>query len=177
MRGAIFIALACLAAYLCAAGCVFGTGSHKGVIGYREGRVFLRHDSTYSVGSLPKGWERMQTRARAISFYSQEYRSSISTDAFCGRGVSNRKLDALGGEIASALENRTLIEEKPFMLGERGALRQRISGFQDGVEVELDLVVVRKDGCVFDFYSVAPPGASPQVAADFEAFFGAFQYR
>ena len=61
-------------------------------------------------------------------------------------------------------------------LSGRGALRQTVEGSLDGVPVVLDLVVVRKDGCVFDFYSVSPPGADPRVATDFEAFFGEFSY-
>ncbi|HPQ82009.1 MAG TPA: hypothetical protein PLZ86_09890 [bacterium] len=177
MRGVVLVISLCLAAGHFAAGCVFGPSSYQGVIGYREGRVFIRRDNTYRVGVLPEGWQRMQTKARAISFYNPTYKSSISTDAYCGSGDSNRRLDALGGDIASALENRTLIEEKSFMLDGRGALRQRIGGFQDGVEVEVDLVVVRKDGCVFDFYSVSPPGPPEGLTSDFEAFFTAFEYR
>ena len=170
------IALSALVAFSCASGCVFGPGTHKGVVGYRNGRVFVRHDKAYRVGLLPEGWERMKSSGRTVSFYNPNYRSSISTDAFCGRGASDRKLDALGGEIASALEKRTLVSERPMELSGRGALRQTVEGSLDGVPVVLDLVVVRKDGCVFDFYSVSPPGADPRVAADFEAFFGEFSY-
>lgn len=170
------IALAALAAGVLAAGCVFGPTTYKGVIGYRDGRVFVRHDSTYSVGILPEGWEQMKTRVRAISFYNAQFKSSISTDAFCGRGVGDRRIDALGGEVASALENRTIVSESPFELDGRGALRQRVKGSLDGVPVLLDLVVVRKDACVFDFYAVTPPAGDPQVAADFEGFYGAFHY-
>ena len=176
MRGRILLALAALAAGVLAAGCVFGPTTYKGVIGYRDGRVFLRHDSTYGVGSLPEGWQRMGTRARTVSFYNASLRSSISTDAFCGRGIGDRKIDALGGEVASALENRVILSETPFELDGRGALRQRVRGSLDGVEVLVDLVVVRKGGCVFDFYAVTPPEGVAQTAADFESFFGAFRY-
>lgn len=176
MRGRLFIAAFVLFAMASSAGCVFGPSKYKGVIGYRHGQVFIRHDRIYRVGELPGGWERMSTRARTISFYNAAFRSSISTDAICGRGASDRRLDALGGEIASALEDRLLVSETPFELDGRGALRQRVRGSEDGVPVVLDLVVVRKDGCVFDFYAVTPPDADPQVARDFEDFFQAFHY-
>ena len=176
MRGRALIVLAALAAAVCAAGCVFGPTSYKGVIGYRDGRVFLKHDSVYDVGRLPKGWKRMDSRARTISFYNPAYLSSISTDASCGGGVSDRRLDSLGGEVVSALEKRRLLSEEPFELDGRGALRQRVEGYQDGVMLIVDLVVVRKSGCVFDFYSVSQPEAAPQVAQDFEAFFSGFHY-
>lgn len=176
MWGKSLLVLAAFFTVASSAGCLFGPSNYKGVIGYRHGQVFLRHDRIYRVGELPAGWERMSTRARTISFYNAAYRSSISTDALCGQGVSNRRLDVLGGEIASALENRTLVSEVPFDLDGRGALRQRVTGTEDGVPVVLDLVVVRKNGCVFDFYAVMSPDAELGVVQDFEPFFQAFHY-
>lgn len=176
MRGKCLLSLIVLVSLLPSTACLFGPSVSKGVIGYRHGQVFIRRDRIYRVGELPAGWERMESRARAISFYHAGYRSSISTDAFCGRGISDRRLDALGGEIASALEHRAVVSETPFDLDGRGALRQRVTGTQDGVPVAVDLVVVRKNGCVFDFYAVTPPRPDPQVARDFEVFFGAFHY-
>lgn len=146
----------------------------RGVIGYRHGRVFVTREHTYRVGRLPAGWERMRAPARTISFYNRTSRSSISTDAMCGRDVSDRKLDVLAGGMLSALENRVIRDESRFDLDGRGALRQRMRGSLDGVPVDVDFVVVRKNGCVFDFYAVSPVGTDAQVEEDFEIFFRAF---
>lgn len=177
MRGKFitFCVLAVLAA-VAVSGCIFKPTKLKGVISYRDGRVYLNKGDYYRVGILPEEWVRMSTRAKTISFYSDRALSSISTDAFCGRSVSNRKLSALAGDATSALEDRNVTEEKEFMLDGRGALRRTITGKQDGISLVVDLVVIKKDGCVFDIYSVSPPDKALQVKSDFETFFGGFHY-
>ncbi|MFH0799297.1 MAG: hypothetical protein V2A66_03850 [Pseudomonadota bacterium] len=170
------IAAAFLSASIFAAGCVLGPSSHKGVIGYRPGVVFLKHNQTYRVGILPDGWERTHPPVRTISFYNPSLRSSIATDAYCGKSVGERRLETLGGEIISAFDDRHMQSETKFDLDGRGALRQRVSGKEDGVPVVVDLVIVKKDGCVFDMYAVMPPDADPAATADFEAFYGEFHY-
>lgn len=176
MKKGILVLIALVAAYIASGGCIFGPQPFKGVMSYRNGRVYLRRGTFYRVGKLPAEWERMRTRARAISFYNPKYRSSISTDAYCGRSVGDRSLDSLGGEIISALEDRTVIEEENFSLNRRGAVRQLVKGSVDGVAVVVDLVIVRKDGCVFDLYATMPPERRELVRGSFETFFGGFSY-
>lgn len=176
MGGKKFTAFTLIAAFIFTGACIFKPSRYKGVISYRNGRVYIKHDKFYRVGRLSGGWERMRTRARTISFYNPEYRSSISTDASCVKGSSDRQLESLGGQLVSAIEGRVFISETPFDLDGRGALRQTVSGKMDGVQVYVDLVVVRKDGCVFDMYAVTPPDPDLQVKRDFEEFFGGFHY-
>jgi hypothetical protein len=182
MRGIAIIATASILAAVVSFGCVLKRQPFKGVVSYDNGRVYLEPDRYYkkgiyySVGLLPQGWERMSTRARTVSFYNESYRSSISTDAYCGKSVRDRTLLSLTGDIVTALEDRKFGDEKEFMLDGRGALRQQIEGKVDGVPTIVDLVTIRKDGCVFDFYLVSPKSAPVDATLNFENFFGAFHY-
>lgn len=176
MRGKVFLIFLLSVAFFFSPACIFRQSPFQGVIGYRHGMVFLGHDRFYRVGELPAGWKRMSPRARTVSFYNAEYRGSISTDAFCGRSISDRKLGSLSGEIISAVEGRVVEAEENFELNGRGALRQRVRGSEDGVPVIVDVVVVRKDGCVFDFYAVMPPNGNVKIKSDFETFFWGFDY-
>jgi hypothetical protein len=183
MRGRTSIILVLMSALAVSAGCLFKQQPFKGVVSYRDGRVYLRPSRSYAgstkfyrVGLLPEGWERIETRARTISFYSADLGASISTDAYCGRSVDDRSLASLGGDLITALEGRKVADEREFMLADRGALRQLVTGTVDGVPTDVDLVVVRKDGCVFDFYLVTQGGAPAGAVAAFEAFFGGFAY-
>lgn len=128
------------------------------------------------MGQLPDGWVRMKVSRRAISFYNESYKASISTDAFCGRSFSDRPLDALAGELSAVLAERETKWTEEMMLDGRGALRVFVEGKMDGVPVNMDIVVVKKDECNFDFVAVRPPNASQDVTFDFEGFFKAFQY-
>lgn len=161
---------------LAGAGCVFKKADYIGVMSYRNGRVFLQNKNYYRVGILPEGWRRMESKARAISFHHDGYRTSITTDAFCGKSFVDRPLDTLAGELATALSDRTTVSTQEFMLDERGALRLLVKGTMDGVPLQMDIVVVKKDGCNFDFIAVMPPDAPPQVTSDFEGFLKGFHY-
>ncbi len=177
MRGTrLIIIIAILLVFAALAGCLFKRQPFKGVMYYGHGKVYIFHDKYYEVGQLPAGWERMKTGARTISFYNEEHKASISTDAYCGLSVSDRTLDSFSGDMTVALEDKKVTDEKEFTLDGRGALRMRVNGKVDGVPTVVDLVIVRKNYCVFDFYSVAPAGGDPDVNSAFEAFFNGFHY-
>ncbi|MBT3181694.1 MAG: hypothetical protein HN337_04200 [Deltaproteobacteria bacterium] len=118
----------------------------------------------------------MRTRVRTITFYNEGLGSTISTDAYCGKNVEARLLDSLSGDILNAFDKKQVISEKEFDLDGRGAVRQLIAGELDGVAVTVDLVIVRKNECVFDFYSVSEGGISPETTNAFELFFEGFHY-
>lgn len=175
--GSVIIA-AVVAAVLFAGGCIFRPQPFKGVISYRHEKVYigLNPDRYYRVGELPAGWEPIKTRARAIVFYNDEHSSTIATDAWCGNTIGDRPLESLGGELLGALADRDVQEEVPFMLDGRGALRQRAIGELDGVPIVLDIVVIKKNGCVFDLYAIMPPDEVEAVERDFELFYLGFRY-
>lgn len=182
MRGKRTIAAAlALASVICVA-CAFKKQPFKGVVGFKDDRVYLTPDryyekgSYYRVGALPEGWERLSTRARTISFYNSAFMSSISTDAWCGTNMKDRTLDSLTGDLVTAIEDRRFSEEREFKLDGRGAIRQQIMGSYQGVPTAVDLVTVRKGDCAFDFYLVSQGGAPAEATEDFEAFFGDFEY-
>ncbi len=145
---------------------------------YRNGKVFLQYGGYYRVGLLPFGWRRIKWSSKAVSFYNDSYKSSISTDAFCGKSFVDRPLDALAGELSAALsdDRETKWTQEMFLDG-RGALRVFVTGTMDGVLVNMDIVVVKKNDCNFDFVAVSRPDSPKEMTKDFETFFGGFSYQ
>ena len=176
MKRACLTAIVLIALAALLFGCIFKQQPYRGVMSYRHDKVYLHKNDYYTVGVLSAGWARMKTHARTISFYNGPYRSSITTDAICDRSEANRTLSSLAGGMAGALESRAVVEEREFMLDGRGALLRRLTGKIDGVATELDLVVTRKNECVFDFYLVAPKDADDAAHVDFETFYDGFRY-
>jgi len=172
----ILCGLFCVFSIYLLAGCVFGTSESIGVMSYRHEKVYLQNRTFYKVGRLPSGWRRMESKARAISFYNEAYKASITTDAFCGKSFSDRPLDTLAGELTSVLSDRTTVSTQDMMLGGRGAKRFLVLGKMDGVPLQMDAVVVKKNSCNFDFVAVMPPDAPADVKQDFEGFFNGFHY-
>ena len=50
----------------------------------------------------------------------------------------------------------------------REALESRVEAKLDGVPVDLVLVVMKKDGCIYDFTYVSPPGRVDERKRDFD---------
>ena len=151
-------------------GCFHGRPSHA-VIGYRDGRVFIKKDSAYRVGKLPSSWHEFNTRAKAAAFHNDGIGGTISTDAFCGASFEDLPLKTLTGQLFAGVAKRGIIKEEEFVLDGRGALRTVSSGMVDGVSLKFDSVVVKKNNCTIDFVYIVPPENYSRGAADFEAFF------
>ncbi len=147
------------------------------VMGYSPGKV-LTEKSSYEVGLLPAGWNRVHIPPyRTISFYNKKYRSTIETDAFCDESYDDASLKVLTTHLQFALTDKKVRLEKTFTLDQRGAYRSVVDGKVDGVLILLDTVVVKKDNCLFDFSLVAPPYHYENASDDFEIFFRGFKYQ
>jgi hypothetical protein len=70
---------------------------------------------------------------------------------------------------------REELSQQLITLDGREALRSRHAAKMDGVPVELELVVLKKDGCVFDFTYVAPPGQAQARMSDFDGLLAGFR--
>ena len=70
----------------------------------------------------------------------------------------------------------TVVRQEPLALVGREALRTRVDAQLDGVPVALDLVVLKKDGCLFDLSYIAPPHSFEQGRGDFESVVAGFEF-
>jgi hypothetical protein len=73
------------------------------------------------------------------------------------------------------VEHKHELEREVFTLDGRAAMRVRLTGALDGVAVGLDLVVLKKDDCVYDLELVAGERAFPESDQDFWRFVQGFQ--
>lgn len=172
----IIVLFVILAGIVLSSGCVFGPNRYYAVMSHRGNRVFITHDHWYYVGKLPDDWENLKTRARAASWYNALYRSTISTDVFCETTAADRSLSSVASEIASSVEDRKVTKSSEFMLDGRGALREKVVGFVDGVPLAMDVVVTKKNNCAFNMAAVMPPEEVSNVAPVFEEFILGFHF-
>jgi len=166
-----------LAGLLCAAlmACFGGVQKTGKVVSYQPGKVITKK-GYYQVGDLSSDWSPMSLKKAIISFYNQKVGATISTDAFCDQAYDDAPLNMLARHLFAGLQDVKVVEEKPLMLSDRGALRTYFKASLDGVPVTVDSVVIKKDWCLFDFYLVSPPDRHSDALADFENFYRGFAY-
>src|SRR5690606_3292323 len=80
----------------------------------------------------------------------------IAVNAEC-EDHGDPSLAVLTNHLLIGFEDRVIRERESLQISGRGALRTRVAATLDGVPVEMELTVLKKDGCVYDLVYLAPP--------------------
>ncbi len=151
------------AAALLAGGCRSAAFSHD---------VYADKRTTYRVGELPTQWVRTRSEGGDVA-YAHERGGTIYTDHACQGDIKDAPLDVLTNQLL--FDVKILSESRqPITLDGREALRTRVSGELDGVPIELDIVVLKKDGCTYDLVLVSGPKTFDDRDRDFDRFIHEF---
>lgn len=156
--------------------CLFGPGSGPKVLGYHQGKVHLTGNRFYEIGVVPSGWRERRVGRQAVSFHHPALEARITTSAWCGQSFEDVPLRSLMGHLFSGTRPERMIAETRFELDGREAMRQQSVRRVDGVLLHFDAVVLKKDGCSFDFFAVAPPVHADAVQPVFDAIVSGFHF-
>jgi hypothetical protein len=146
------------------------TGCHRVTF---EDSVFSKPQVSYRVGKLPGYWHRVFVEGNDLAFSEADTGRAISINSTC-EGHDDPPLEVLTRHLLMGFTEREELSQQLIALDGREALRSRYTAKLDGVPVELELVVLKKDGCVFDFTYVAPPAQAEVRMPDFNALIAGF---
>lgn len=136
--------------------------------------VLSKPDVRYRVGELPGHWKRVWLEDNDVAFSEPGTGRAVSVNATC-EGHDDPPLPVLTRHLLMGFTERQELSQRLIPLAGREALRSRYLAKLDGVPVQLELVVLKKDTCVFDFTYVAPPEAAEERLADFEGLLAGFE--
>lgn len=120
---------------------------------FRNG-VYERSGVVYRVEAPPK-WEFLSFTGNDLAWGGPEG-EVIAVNAEC-EGHGDPSLAILTNHLLIGFEDRRVMEREELMVTGRGALRTRVQARLDGLPVEMELTVLKKDGCVYDLTYLAPP--------------------
>jgi hypothetical protein len=140
-----------------------------------EDSVLQKSDVKYRVGSLSNEvWQRTAFADNDLAFVERGDTGRVmATNSTC-KDHDDPSLPVLTKHLLMGFTERQDLGQRSFTLDGREALRSRYVAKLDGVPVSLELVVLKKDNCVFDFSYVAPVGTADARMADFESLFAGF---
>lgn len=161
MRWAIYPTLLLTLAAACAKNGVFRDG------------VYADDSVRYRVGTLSGAWNRVAETGGQIAFIERSTTATILAHAVCG--ALDAPLGVLTQHLLIDFTEKRFLSRKTIPFADREALRSRVLAKLDGVPVEIDSVVLKKDGCVFDLTYSAPPAHFAARHQDFEGFLQGFQ--
>lgn len=139
-----------------------------------EDSVLSKPEVRYRVGELPKYWRRVWLEGNDLAFSEEGTGRALSVNATC-KGHDDPPLPVLTRHLLMGFTERQEVDSHLIAMDGREALRSRYLAKMDGVPVELELVVLKKDNCVFDFSYVAPPGFAAERMPDFDALLAGFE--
>lgn len=139
-----------LAALIVGGGCG-GGGS------YRAGR-YTDAEAAYRIGDPGEGWRRVGVEDQNDLAWAHDALSAVvQVNASCDPDL-DIPLVALTNHLLIGFTDRDLESQEIIAMDSREALRTHVRARLDGVPREILLHVLKKDGCVYDFALVAPPG-------------------
>ena len=129
----------------------------------------LREDRSVSNFIFPepfKGWKVLPPSEGAQRLYQHVSGSILSVSSLCDR-YATAPLSRLVRNPLTPLGAYKELESKKLRIADRDAEQLHVSGSLDGVKVEVVMIVLRKNECVFDFSLQASPQIQNAVKNDF----------
>jgi hypothetical protein len=155
------LTLACFAA-----GC--GAANHFDGGVYRNGSV------AFGVPAVPTDWTRVEVSAATLAFRDGRDEASVLVNARCTHFDDDVPLSALTNHLIMGTTEREILSQETVPFDSREALHTLMRAKLDGVLLEYDVFVMKKDGCIYDLVYVAPPGTFDGGAPAFERFVSGF---
>ncbi len=160
-RGLFLGALACVSLVSC-------TG-HTVKDGY-----FTKGWLRYRVATPDPGqWEQVKFVENDLAWVNRNTAHVLSVNATCDEH-GDPGLDVLTTHLLFGFTDRTLKSRETKMIDGREALLSNYVAKLDGVPVEIDLAVLKKNDCVHDFIYVSPAGRAGEHRPEFDRLLAQF---
>jgi hypothetical protein len=144
---------------------------HQGAF---SGGFYTKRGVQYYVGSVPPGWRPQSFRGNDIAYVAEDSEHLIAINATCEE-YEDAPLKVLTQQLLMGFTERKLIKQELRTVQDREALYSHYLAKMDGVPRELMLVVLKKDGCVYDFMYISPPGRFDEKLPSFEEILNRFR--
>jgi hypothetical protein len=129
-------------------------------------------EASFRLEALSGDWRRVSFADNDLA-WSDGAGSIVAVNALCD-GHGDPSLKVLTDHLLLGFENRDVLEREEMRISGRGALRTRANASLDGVPVEMELTLLKKDGCVYDLVYTAPAGRFGVRAADYRRLVQSF---
>ena len=139
-----------------------------------DGRVFRSGNIAFELSSLPSSWRQIEVTDTAVAFRDDSRNATIAVNGRCGKDADDVPLRSLTQHLFIHFTERAIIEQQTIELDAREALVTDASAKLDGVKKHFRVVVLKKDGCVYDLMLIARSQPSSAQLEEFDGFVRGF---
>jgi hypothetical protein len=127
-----------------------------------DGKVFRRGDIAFRLEHLPPTWRNIEISDTALAFRDDRNSATVAINGRCGKDADDVPLRSLTQHLFLQFTERRIEQQELVPLDGREALQTQMIAKLDGVEKHFHVVVLKKDGCVYDFMQVANGPQDPE---------------
>lgn len=139
---------------------------------YSDGH-FVEGNKRFDVGAPGPGWARLDAGNNAIAWTNAQSNAVIQVNASC-KPELDIPLGALTNQLLIGFTERTDETREVVPFDSREAMRTSLTAKLDGVTRKMLLVVMKKDGCVYDMSLLGEPAHFDAAAPVFEQVLQSF---
>jgi hypothetical protein len=132
-----------------------------------DGRVFRKGDVAFRLEHLPPRWRPIEINDTALAFRDDDNAATVAINGRCGKDAEDVPLKSLTLHLFLQFTDRQLDDQELLSLDGREALRTEMTAKLDGVQKYFHVVVLKKDGCVYDFLQIANQHLDKEPFLDF----------
>jgi hypothetical protein len=138
-----------------------------------RGGIVSTPDTRYRIGPVAADWHQVNLSGSDFAWVTSPSGYAFWVNSTC-KDYQDVPLVALNRQLLIGFTDVQKVEQRTDTLDGREALLTHYIANLDGVPRELGLVVVKKDGCIYDFAYVTPVGGYAARAGDFQSLFNGF---
>ena len=132
-----------------------------------DGQVFRKGDVAFRLERLPPTWRHIEISDTALAFRDDENAATVAVNGRCGKDAEDVPLQSLTQHLFLQFTERQLQDQELLSLDGREALRTEMTAKLDGVQKYFHVVVLKKDGCIYDFLQIANQHQENEPFLDF----------
>jgi len=156
---------------LAALACV-GLGACDGHLN-KEG-YFTKGHLQYRVAAPdPATWQQVKFAGNDLAWIARTSAHVLSVNATCEEH-GDPGLEVLTNHLLFGFTEKELKTRQTKLIDGREALLSNYLAKLDGVPVEIDVAVLKKNDCVHDFIYISPPGRAAEHRAQFDRLLSEF---
>ncbi|HEX8796286.1 MAG TPA: hypothetical protein VF765_35290 [Polyangiaceae bacterium] len=142
--------------------CAHAEALHDGVLEKDDARIHL--------GPVPPEWRGIHVDGADVAYRDEAREGSVLFNVRCGQRDSDAPLSVLTEHLIMGTTEREFDTQETIPFDGREAQHTLMRAKLDGVPMQYDIYVMKKNGCVYDLVYVAPPDRFSQGAPAFDAF-------
>lgn len=135
-----------------------------------------QHDATYRFGQPGPGWAPLEQKGVQVAWFDKASDAVIVLDSQCDEH-GDSTLEQFTDHLRIDFREWEIVSQERTTLAQRDAVHTVVLASIDGViKTQMELYVVKKNGCLFDLEYIAPPRNFEGGRAAFAQVVGGFSF-